>query len=80
MKIKLSRLGPGLLFAGAAIESLIWFSLQGWSRFWLGTSLGLLLINLFKYPFQWPKICPATGETLLDGTTNLKRIFMGIFF
>ena len=52
MKIKLSRLGPGLLFAGAAIGvSHLVQSTRAGADFGWGLLWALLLINLFKYPF-----------------------------
>ncbi len=71
---RLKRLGPGLLFAGAAIGvSHLVYSTRagadyGWSLFW-----AFILINLFKYPFfeYGPRYAVATGETLLDGYAKL---------
>ena len=69
-KFKLSKLGPGLLFAGAAIGvSHLVQSTRAGADFGLGLVWALLLINLFKYPFiqYGPPYAQATGATLLDG-------------
>ena len=51
-KFKLSKLGPGLLFAGAAIGvSHLVQSTRAGADFGWGLVWALLLINLFKYPF-----------------------------
>ena len=83
MQIKLSKLGPGLLFAGAAIgvshlvQSPRAGADFGWSLVW-----ALLLINLFKYPFfqYGPRFAQATGETLLDGYYKLGRGYLWAYF
>jgi len=70
MKISLKKLGPGLLFAGAAIGvSHLVQSTRAGADFGLGLLWALLLVNLFKYPFfQFgPRYASATGESLLDG-------------
>jgi Mn2+/Fe2+ NRAMP family transporter len=52
-KFKLSKLGPGLLFAGAAIGvSHLVQSTRAGADFGWGLVWALLLINLFKYPFS----------------------------
>ena len=83
MRINLSKLGPGLLFAGAAIgvshlvQSTRAGADYGWGLIW-----ALLLINLFKYPFfqYGPRYAQATGETLLAGITNLEKDTYGPIF
>ena len=75
-KFKLSKLGPGLLFAGAAIGvSHLVQSTRAGADFGLGLVWALLLINLFKYPFfqYGPRYAAATGETLLDGYKKLGK-------
>ncbi|TJY37320.1 Nramp family divalent metal transporter [Pontimicrobium aquaticum] len=70
MTINLKKLGPGLLFAGAAIGvSHLVQSTRAGADFGLGLLWALLLVNLFKYPFfQFgPRYASATGESLLDG-------------
>ena len=79
MMIKLKKLGPGLLFAGAAIGvSHLVYSTRagadyGWSLIW-----AFILINLFKYPFfeYGPRYAVATGETLLDGYAKIGKIYL----
>lgn len=52
MKNKLSKLGPGLLFAGAAIGvSHLVQSTRAGADFGWGLLWALILVNLFKYPF-----------------------------
>ncbi len=70
MKFTLKKLGPGLLFAGAAIGvSHLVQSTRAGADFGLGLLWALLLVNLFKYPFfqYGPRYASATGESLLDG-------------
>jgi len=67
---KIKNLGPGLLFAGAAIGvSHLVQSTRAGADFGLGLLWALLLVNLFKYPFfQFgPRYATATGESLLEG-------------
>lgn len=77
MKTSLLRsLGPGLLFAGAAVGvSHLVQSTQAGAKFGFGLLWALLLANLFKYPFfQFgPRYAAATGETLLDGYKKLGK-------
>ena len=70
MKHKIfAKLGPGLLFAGAAIgvshlvQSTRAGADYGWGLLW-----ALLLVNLFKYPFfqYGPRYALATNENLLQ--------------
>ena len=63
-------LGPGLLFAGAAVGvSHLVQSTRAGADFGFGLLWALLIAALFKYPFfQFgPRYAAATGETLLDG-------------
>jgi Mn2+/Fe2+ NRAMP family transporter len=56
---KVKKLGPGLLFAGAAIGvSHLVQSTRAGADFGFGLLWALLLSNIFKYPFFfiWPKI------------------------
>ena len=83
MKIKLSRLGPGLLFAGAAIGvSHLVQSTRAGADFGWGLLWALLLINLFKYPFfqYGPRYAQATSETLLDGYYKLGKGYLWAYF
>jgi Mn2+/Fe2+ NRAMP family transporter len=72
----LNSLGPGLLFAGAAIGvSHLVQSTKAGAEFGFGLLWALLLVHLFKYPFfQFgPRYTAATGETLLDGYKKLGK-------
>ena len=82
-KFNLSKLGPGLLFAGAAIGvSHLVQSTRAGADFGWGLVWALLLINLFKYPFfqYGPRYAQATGETLLDGYYKLGRGYLWSYF
>ncbi|WP_435255070.1 Nramp family divalent metal transporter [Tenacibaculum sp. A30] len=75
-KSLLSLLGPGLLFAGAAIGvSHLVQSTRAGADFGFGLLWALLLVHIFKYPFfQFgPRYAAATGETLLDGYKKLGK-------
>ena len=72
----LQSLGPGLLFAGAAIGvSHLVQSTRAGAEFGFGLIWALLLVHIFKYPFfQFgPRYAAATGETLLDGYLKLGK-------
>lgn len=72
----LHTLGPGLLFAGAAIGvSHLVQSTKAGAEFGFGLLWALLLVHLFKYPFfQFgPRYAAATGETLLEGYRKLGK-------
>lgn len=80
---KLKNLGPGLLFAGAAIGvSHLVQSTRAGADFGFGLVWALLLVNLFKYPFfQFgPRYATATGETLLDGYKKLGKSVLMTYF
>ena len=80
MNFNLKKLGPGLLFAGAAIGvSHLVQSTRAGAEFGFGFIWALLLINLIKYPFfQFgPRYALATGESLLEG---YKKLGKGILF
>jgi Mn2+/Fe2+ NRAMP family transporter len=73
------KLGPGLLFAGAAIGvSHLVQSTRAGADFGFGLLWALLLVNIFKYPFfqYGPKYALATGENLLDGYKKLGKGFL----
>lgn len=73
---KLKNLGPGLLFAGAAIGvSHLVQSTRAGADFGLGLIWALILVTLFKYPFfqYGPRYAAATGESLLDGYKKLGK-------
>ena len=70
------QLGPGLIFAGAAIGvSHLVQSTRAGADFGFGLVWALLLVNLCKYPFfQFgPRYAMATGESLLEGYKKLGK-------
>lgn len=80
---RLKKLGPGLLFAGAAIGvSHLVQSTRAGADFGFGLLWALLLINLFKYPFfQFgPRYAMATGESLLEGYQKLGKGVLITYF
>ena len=83
MGFNLKKLGPGLLFAGAAIGvSHLVQSTRAGADFGFGLVWALLLVNLFKYPFfQFgPRYAMATGETLLDGYKKMGKGILVTYF
>lgn len=79
----LQSLGPGLLFAGAAIGvSHLVQSTKAGAEFGFGLLWALLFVHIFKYPFfQFgPRYAVATGETLLDGYKKLGKSVLGIYY
>lgn len=79
----IKKLGPGLLFAGAAIGvSHLVNSTKVGAEFGFGLLWALLLVNLFKYPFfQFgPRYAAATGESLLDGYQKLSKSLLVAYF
>ena len=78
------RLGPGLLFAGAAIGvSHLVQSTRAGADFGWGLLWALLLANLMKYPFfeYGSRYALATGKDLLEGYARLGKHFLwGYFF
>ena len=83
MKNKLSKLGPGLLFAGAAIGvSHLVQSTRAGADFGWGFIWALILVNLFKYPFfqYGPRFTVATNTSLLDGYYKLGKGYLRAYF
>jgi len=79
----LTSLGPGLLFAGAAIGvSHLVQSTRAGADFGFGLLWALLLVNLFKYPFfqYGPRYATATGESLIDGYKRLGKGVLLIYY
>ena len=79
----ISKLGPGLLFAGAAIGvSHLVQSTRSGADFGFGLIWALVLVNLFKYPFfqYGPRYAIATGESLLDGYYKIGKFFLITYF
>ena len=78
----LKKLGPGLLFAGAAIGvSHLVQSTKAGAEFGFGLIWALFLCNFFKYPFFLfgTKYAHATGETLLDGYKRIGNYVLIIY-
>jgi len=83
MLTKLKSLGPGLLFAGAAIGvSHLIQSTRAGADYGFGLLWALFLINCIKYPFfQFgPRYAQATGESLLDGYKKLGKGILIAYF
>jgi Mn2+/Fe2+ NRAMP family transporter len=83
VNFSLKKIGPGLLFAGAAIGvSHLVQSTRAGADFGFGLIWALLLVNLFKYPFfQFgPRYASATGESLLDGYKKLGKPVLIAYF
>ena len=79
----ISKLGPGLLFAGAAIGvSHLVQSTRAGADFGFGLIWALILVNLFKYPFfqYGPRYAIVTGESLLDGYYKIGKFFLIAYF
>jgi len=73
---KLSRLGPGLLFAGAAIGvSHLIQSTRAGADFGFGLIWALVIVHICKYPFFHfgTRYASATGESLLHGYYKLGK-------
>ncbi len=83
MKKFINKLGPGLLFAGAAIGvSHLVQSTKAGAEFGFGLIWVLILCNFFKYPFFLfgTKYTYATGETILDGYLKISKNVLLIYF
>ena len=81
--IAFKNLGPGLLFAGAAIGvSHLVQSTRAGADFGFGLLWALLLVNIFKYPFfqYGPRYATATGESLIDGYKKLGQWVLILYF
>lgn len=79
---KFKRLGPGLLFAGAAIGvSHLVYSTRAGADYGWGLLWAFLIINIFKYPFFefGPRYAVATGETLLDGYKKIGKNYLWFY-
>lgn len=79
----LKSLGPGLLFAGAAIGvSHLVQSTRAGADFGFGLLWALFLVHIFKYPFfqYGPRYATATGESLLDGYLKLGKPVLIFYF
>ena len=79
----MKKLGPGLLFAGAAIGvSHLVQSTRAGADFGWGLLWALLLANLFKYPFfeYGTRYALATGNNLLEGYAKLGKHYLWGYF
>ncbi|GLB50871.1 Nramp family divalent metal transporter [Neptunitalea lumnitzerae] len=79
----LKKLGPGILFAGAAIGvSHLVQSTKAGAEFGFGLVWALILVNLFKYPFFRfaPQYSLATGESILKGYYKLSPWVLWVYF
>ena len=79
----LSKLGPGLLYAGAAIGvSHLVQSTRAGASFGIIMIVVVILANFFKYPFfqYGPRYAAATGKSLLHGYKKLGSWAIWIFF
>lgn len=83
MAINLKKIGPGLLFAGAAIGvSHLVQSTRAGADFGWGLLWALFLSNIFKYPFfQFgSRFALATHKSLLDGYEELGKGYLWLYF
>lgn len=81
--IPFKKLGPGLLFAGAAIGvSHLVQSTRAGADFGFGLLWALILVNIIKYPFfQFgPRYASATGNSLLVGYMKLGKPVLWVYF
>ncbi len=72
----LSRLGPGLLYAGAAVGvSHLVQSTQAGGMFGFDLIIAIIIIHLVKYPFFefGPRYTAATGQNILHGYRKLGK-------
>ena len=79
----INKLGPGLLFAGAAIGvSHLVQSTRAGADFGCGLLWALLIVNLLKYPFfQFgPRYAIATNKSLIEGYYELGKFFLISYF
>lgn len=81
--IPFKKLGPGLLFAGAAIGvSHLVQSTRAGADFGFGLLWALILVNIIKYPFfQFgPRYASVTGSSLLVGYKKLGKPVLWVYF
>ncbi|MFT7592040.1 MAG: Mn2+/Fe2+ NRAMP family transporter [bacterium] len=78
---KLKSLGPGLLYAGAAVGvSHIVQSTKAGAEYGYVLIIGIVLAHIFKYPFfeLGPKYTQTTGQNLLHGYAKIGKWALGI--
>lgn len=79
----LRSIGPGILFAGAAIgASHIVQSTRAGASYGFALLIFVILSNFFKYPFfeYGQRYTAATGETIIDGYRKMGKIELLVFF
>ncbi len=79
----IKKLGPGLLFAGAAIGvSHLVQSTRAGADFGFGLLWALIIIHIVKYPFfQFgTRYATLTGKSLIDGYRELGKGFVVAYF
>jgi len=79
----IKKLGPGLLFAGAAIGvSHLVLSTKAGGDFGFGLVWALIIINLIKYPFFEfaPRYTLSTGKSLLEGYKEIGKVILIVYF
>ena len=84
MKLKslIRMLGPGLLYAGAAVGvSHLVQSTRAGSNFGFDLVLVLIIANILRYPFFEfaPRYASATGKSLVDGYNSISKWALGLF-
>ena len=83
MKSILGKLGPGLLYAGAAVGvSHLVQSTRAGANYGLLMILVVIIANILKYPFfkAGPLYAASTGKSLLEGFHNLGNWAMALFY
>ena len=78
----LKKLGPGLLYAGAAVGvSHLVQSTQAGALFGFGLVWAVIVANVMKYPFFefGPRYANATGKSLMQGYHQLHRGVLWLF-
>ncbi len=79
----IKKLGPGLLYAGAAIGvSHLVQSTRAGASFGIAMIIVVVLANFFKFPFfqYGPRYVAATGKSLLHGYNKMGRWAVWVFF
>lgn len=82
-RLSFKSIGPGFIFAGAAIGvSHLVQSTKAGADFGFGLLWALLLVTFFKYPFFefGMRYANATGKTLLDGYKKLHKSILPLYY
>jgi len=83
IKTLFARLGPGLLYAGAAIGvSHVVQSTKAGAMYGYVLLIAIFLAHIFKYPFfeLGPRYAAVTGESLISGYRKLGKWSVGLVF